>query len=58
VSRPEGDRFAANRSGIRKVENYSFCLVASLAVLVNHAPLGRVKACVIFLIGASALTRV
>ena len=54
----KGDRSAANRSGIRKGENYSFWLVASLAILVNHTPLGRVKTCVIFLLGASALTSV
>ena len=27
-----GDRSADNRSGIQKGENYSFCLVASLAI--------------------------
>ena len=36
---------AANRSGIGKGENYSFYSVASLAILVNHTPLGT---CVIF----------
>ena len=60
MSRPEakGDRSAANRSGIQKGENYGFCLVASLAKLVNHKPLRRVKTCVVFLLGASALTSV
>ena len=29
----KGDRSAANRSGIWKVENYGFCLVSSLVML-------------------------
>ena len=36
-----------NRSGIWKGETYCFCLVASLAILVNHTPLGGGKSCVI-----------
>ena len=56
MSRP-GDRSAANRYGIRKGENYSLCLVANLAILVNHTPLERLKT-VIFLLGASTLTGV
>ena len=44
----KGDRSAANRSGIQKVENYGFCMVSSLVLLVNHTPLGRVQTCVIF----------
>ena len=36
-----GDRCAANRSGIRKVENLVFALVTSLVMLVNHKPLGK-----------------
>ena len=55
-SRPEGP--AANRSGVQKGENYSFCLVVSVAIHVNHTPLGRVKKCVVFLLVASALTSV
>ena len=36
MSGQKGDRSACKRSGIQKGENYSFCLVASLAILVNH----------------------
>ena len=55
-SRPEGP--AANRSGLQKGENYSFCLVVSVAIHVHHTPLGRVKNCVVFLLVASPLTSV
>ena len=44
----KGDKSAANRSGIRMVENCGFCLVSSLVILVNPTPLGRVYTCVIF----------
>ena len=54
----KGDRSAANKSGIWKGESYSYCFVASLAILVNHTPIERVKICVIFLLGASTLTSV
>ena len=43
-----GDRSAANKFGIRKVENYGFWLAISLAIVVNHTPLGKVKTCLIF----------
>ena len=38
----KGDRSAANRSGIQKVENDGFCMVSSPVLYVNHTPLGRV----------------
>ena len=41
-----------------RVKITAFAWLASLAILVNHTPLGRVKTCVIILLGASALTSV
>ena len=56
-----GDRFAVNRSGICKVEKCSFCLVASLVILVNHIyTTGEsIDLCnVLYILVASALTGV
>ena len=39
-------------SGIQKGVNYSSCLVTSLAILVNHAPLGEYELVYLLLYGA------
>ena len=42
------DRSAVNKSGMRKVEKFSFCLVTILLILVNHETLGPIKQLVQF----------